>query len=80
MDKLRSTLKQLVRDWSAEGEVEREKCYKPMIDALLDYYSDIPAAERRNFRVLVPGAGLGRLAFDIAQLGDLSLSFSAAHV
>jgi hypothetical protein len=27
---------------------------------------------RHNFRVLVPGAGLGRLAYDVAKLGELS--------
>ncbi|EGO01334.1 hypothetical protein SERLA73DRAFT_179497 [Serpula lacrymans var. lacrymans S7.3] len=69
MDKLRSTIKQFVRDWSDEGKEEREACYKPMKDALLDHFSDIPFEERRNFRVLVPGAGLGRLAYDVANLG-----------
>ncbi|KAK7460430.1 hypothetical protein VKT23_009149 [Stygiomarasmius scandens] len=69
MDKLRSTLKQLVRDWSEEGAEERKMSYEPMKEALLAHFSDIPPAERRNFRVLVPGAGLGRLAYDIANLG-----------
>ncbi|TFK92537.1 N2227-domain-containing protein [Polyporus arcularius HHB13444] len=69
MDKLRSTLKQLVRDWSVEGKSERDLCYEPMKEALLQHFSDIPAEERRNFRVLVPGAGLGRLAWDVANLG-----------
>jgi len=69
MDKLRSTLKQFVRDWSEEGLEEREVCYVPMKEALLQHFSDIPSAERRNFRVLVPGAGLGRLAWDVAHLG-----------
>ncbi|KAI0827350.1 N2227-domain-containing protein [Trametes gibbosa] len=69
MDKLRSTLKQLVRDWSEEGREERDLCYEPMKEALVQHFSDIPEAERRNFRVLVPGAGLGRLAWDIANLG-----------
>ncbi|KAJ3800951.1 N2227-domain-containing protein [Lentinula aff. detonsa] len=69
MDKLRSTLKQLVRDWSAEGQEERETSYGPMKEALLAHFSDIPEEERRNFRVLVPGSGLGRLAYDVANLG-----------
>ncbi|KAI9064760.1 N2227-domain-containing protein [Trametes sanguinea] len=69
MDKLRSTLKQLVRDWSEEGKAERDVCYEPMKEALLQHFSDIPEEERRNFRVLVPGAGLGRLAWDVAKLG-----------
>ncbi|KZT65003.1 N2227-domain-containing protein [Daedalea quercina L-15889] len=69
MDKLRSTLKQFVRDWSEEGRAEREVCYAPMREALLEHFSDIHPEERRNFRVLVPGAGLGRLAWDVADLG-----------
>ncbi|KAI9438377.1 N2227-domain-containing protein [Lactarius indigo] len=69
MDKVRSTLKQLVRDWSEEGKEEREASYRPMKDALLAHFSDIPTEERHNFRVLVPGAGLGRLAYDVADLG-----------
>lgn len=48
MDKLRSTLKQFVRDWSEEGAVEREQCYKPLIDALLEYYPDAKAPEERS--------------------------------
>ncbi|KAM5536767.1 hypothetical protein V8D89_009485 [Ganoderma adspersum] len=69
MDKLRSTLKQLVRDWSIEGKPERDVCYEPMKEALIQHFSDIPPEERGNFRVLVPGAGLGRLAWDVASLG-----------
>ncbi|KAF4576216.1 hypothetical protein EYR40_000455 [Pleurotus pulmonarius] len=69
MDKLRSTIKQFVRDWSAEGKEEREQAYAPMKEALLKHFSDIPPAERGNFRVLVPGCGLARLAYDIAKLG-----------
>ncbi|KAH9045932.1 N2227-domain-containing protein [Lactarius hengduanensis] len=69
MDKVRSTLKQLVRDWSEEGKEEREASYQPIKDALLAHFSDIPTEERHNFHVLVPGAGLGRLAYDVANLG-----------
>ncbi|KAG1730248.1 N2227-domain-containing protein [Suillus paluster] len=69
MDKLRSTLKQFVRDWSEEGKEERETCYTPMKDALVAHFSDQPPESRQNIRVLVPGAGLGRLAYDVANLG-----------
>ncbi|KAI9459315.1 N2227-domain-containing protein [Russula earlei] len=69
MDKVRSTLKQLVRDWSEEGREEREASYRPIREALLEHFSDIPMDERHNFRVLVPGAGLGRLAYDVAKCG-----------
>ncbi|KAF6745474.1 N2227-domain-containing protein [Ephemerocybe angulata] len=70
MDKLRSTLKQFVRDWSAEGAAEREQCYKPLVDALLAHFPDAKTPEERSkLRVLVPGAGLGRLAWDVANIG-----------
>ena len=31
MDKVQSTLKQLVRDWSSDGAIEREQCYTPIV-------------------------------------------------
>jgi len=65
MDKVQSTVKQIVRDWSSVGKEEREKCYRPLLNTLLAIYP----ANRNNIKVLVPGAGLGRLAFDIAMEG-----------
>lgn len=35
MDKLKSTLKQFVRDWSETGKAEREACYQPIIKEIL---------------------------------------------
>ncbi|KAG8216200.1 putative carnosine N-methyltransferase [Butyriboletus roseoflavus] len=66
MDKLRSTLKQFVRDWSEDGKAERDSCYEPMKRVLEEYFK---GRDRRTIRVLVPGAGLGRLAYDVAKLG-----------
>jgi len=34
MDKVKSTLRQFAREWSAEGKEERDQCYKPILDAL----------------------------------------------
>ena len=34
MDKVQSTLKQLVRDWSSAGAGERQQCYSPILAAL----------------------------------------------
>ena len=31
MDKVKTTLKQFVRDWSEAGQEERETCYDPVI-------------------------------------------------
>ena len=67
MDKVQSTLKQLVRDWSSCGAGEREQCYSPILAALQGLH---PLREDRGkVKVLVPGAGLGRLAFEIAREG-----------
>uniref|UniRef100_A0A915HT62 carnosine N-methyltransferase n=1 Tax=Romanomermis culicivorax TaxID=13658 RepID=A0A915HT62_ROMCU len=64
MEKLRSTLKQFVRDWAEEGKEERESCYTPVLEDLKQLFPDPKGVE-----VLVPGAGLGRLAWDIAKAG-----------
>lgn len=66
MDKVHSTLKQINRDWGIEGLVERESCYSPVLAALKEFTQD---KNRAEVRVLVPGCGLARLAFDIAKLG-----------
>jgi carnosine N-methyltransferase len=34
MEKVRTTLKQVVRDWSDEGHAERNACYQPVIDEI----------------------------------------------
>lgn len=46
MDKLHSTLKQLVRDWSIDGKGERDVRYEPIKEALIEHFSDIPQEER----------------------------------
>ncbi|KAI8148881.1 N2227-like protein-domain-containing protein [Fennellomyces sp. T-0311] len=73
MDKVRSTLKQFVRDWADEGKPERDATYGPILDELERIYGDVDEADRGKIRVLVPGAGLGRLAYDIASKGRLLL-------
>jgi len=65
MDKVQSTIKQIVRDWSSTGAKEREKCYTPLLNSILALYP----SNRDQVKVLVPGAGLGRLAFEIAREG-----------
>lgn len=65
LESLSSTLRQIVRDWAEEGAEEREACYTPILNLLTEHFSGITD----NCRVLVPGAGLGRLAFEIARRG-----------
>lgn len=67
IDKARSTLRQFYRDWSAEGAAEREACYGPVKRALIEEKARRPGTER--LKVLVPGAGLGRLVFDLCAEG-----------
>nr|CAD7464553.1 unnamed protein product [Timema tahoe] len=67
-DKVQVTLKQFVRDWSEEGAGERQTCYQPIIDEILAHFPAHTCAPD-DVKVLVPGAGLGRLAFEIARRG-----------
>ncbi|KAG8528900.1 uncharacterized protein KY384_006589 [Bacidia gigantensis] len=70
LDKARSTLRQLYRDWSAEGAHERNACYKPVLKDLDDNFPDnIYRGDKSTVKVLVPGAGLGRLVFEICGRG-----------
>ena len=32
MDKVKSTIKQVARDWSSDGQQERNACYLPVIE------------------------------------------------
>lgn len=66
VDKARSTLNQLYRDWSSEGEVERAACYGPILRDLAEM---LPPQDGHNIRILVPGAGLGRLVFELCREG-----------
>lgn len=68
VERVQTTLRQIVRDWSADGGNERDSCYGVILTELLLLYPDI-GNDSCDVSVLVPGSGLGRLAFDIAKLG-----------
>uniref|UniRef100_H3CG24 Carnosine N-methyltransferase n=1 Tax=Tetraodon nigroviridis TaxID=99883 RepID=H3CG24_TETNG len=68
MDKLKSTMKQFVRDWSEDGRAERDSCYRPIIQEIQRLFPR-HQHDASKVSVLVPGAGLGRLAWEIARLG-----------
>ncbi|KAL2314988.1 Carnosine N-methyltransferase [Schizosaccharomyces pombe] len=68
MQKVSSTLKQIARDWSTECVEERRTTYAPFIEELNSLFPS-DSIDRSKIRVLVPGSGLGRLAFDIAVEG-----------
>ncbi|XP_044746630.1 carnosine N-methyltransferase [Coccinella septempunctata] len=68
LDKVQSVFKQLMRDWSSMGSFEREQCYQPIIDEIEEQFPK-DKFDRKMINVLVPGAGLGRLAFEISVRG-----------
>ncbi|CAE7871524.1 Carnmt1, partial [Symbiodinium sp. KB8] len=65
--KVRSTLRQFVRDWSREGQAERQASYGPLVSALLRHLP--PKGQANAPAVLCPGCGLARLPFDLVRLG-----------
>eukprot|EP00049_Salpingoeca_infusionum_P023682 m.13397 g.13397 ORF g.13397 m.13397 type:complete len:391 (-) comp5940_c0_seq2:32-1204(-) len=69
MDKVYTTLKQFYRDWSAQGAEERASCYGVILDCVDKLFEDRP---NETVRVLTPGAGLGRLAWEFAHRGYIS--------
>jgi carnosine N-methyltransferase len=68
LDQVRSTLHQLVRDWSEEGAPERYNCYGYFHEELQRCLPVTPM-NRNVYRVLVPGCGLARLPFECALAG-----------
>ena len=63
-------LKNLSRDWSAEAAEERAQSHGPII-AELQARLKVPHPSEGRYppRVMVPGAGLGRLVMECARLG-----------
>ncbi|OGE52492.1 hypothetical protein PENARI_c010G02480 [Penicillium arizonense] len=68
VNKAHSTIRQFYRDWSLEGRTEREVCYDPVIQ---DLHNEFQARRDsgEEIRILVPGAGLGRLVFEVCMAG-----------
>lgn len=69
IDRINSILTQLVREWTAHGEEERKTCFSKILTALERYFGHRKVEDKFEVSVLVPGAGLGRLPYEIASLG-----------
>ncbi|KAM5356419.1 hypothetical protein ACJ41O_003065 [Fusarium nematophilum] len=73
VDKARSTIRQFYRDWTAAGAFEREASYGPVMRALKaekeEKKKKHPDDDATPLNVLVPGAGLGRLVFELCANG-----------
>jgi SAM-dependent methyltransferase len=68
IDKARSTIRQFYRDWSAQGAREREASFGPVIRAI-GAEQEARGPDHPPLKVLVPGAGLGRLVFELCRSG-----------
>ncbi|KAI9783137.1 MAG: hypothetical protein M1816_001588 [Peltula sp. TS41687] len=68
MEKAHTIIRQLYRDWSAEGAIERQACNEPVLE---DLAAEFPSdqVDRNKIKVLIPGAGLGRLVYEICRAG-----------
>ena len=68
--RIQELFRQIAREWSAQGRTEREACFGRLVRSLdqvcQKHFSD---RSKQDVRVLVPGGGLSRLAFDIASEG-----------
>lgn len=63
------SLKHIVRDWTESGGTyEREACFSCLMNTLDTLFPDRDQASE-PVKVLLPGAGLGRLGRDISQKG-----------
>ena len=70
--KVHTTIRQFYRDWSREGQLERMACYGPIIRDIQAYHiCSVPVVSNDCFKikVLVPGAGLGRLVYELCMSG-----------
>jgi carnosine N-methyltransferase len=78
-EKAHSTLRQLYRDWSAEGKPERDACYRPVLRALDEEFGHIPDNEKGRIKVLVPGSGLSRSTLEIAHKGYTAMGLEISY-
>lgn len=63
----RACVRLIFRDWCQEGAPERAITHSPVLDALREEFDNHP--KKGACKVLVPGAGLARLAYSISELG-----------
>ena len=63
-ENIKSLFRQIVRDWSSIGKTERNASYSEIM-AQINLLFPFP----KDVRILVPGAGLGRLVFELAKVG-----------
>jgi carnosine N-methyltransferase len=67
--KMRSTIKSFLRDWSKEGQSERDMCYAPIMEEVKAHFPKPIKEDGSRVSILHPGCGMGRLVFDFALQG-----------
>ncbi|KAL5335003.1 N2227-like protein-domain-containing protein [Aspergillus crustosus] len=65
-------MKHFVRDWSEEGLFEREGAFR----CILNNMGSVERSEETPLKVLVPGAGAGRLGYEIDALGGFEVTIN----
>lgn len=59
-------LKHFVRDWAGSGANERDEAFPCILRTLQDLFPS--PGEEEKVKILLPGAGLGRLGHEVAQI------------
>ncbi|KJZ67967.1 hypothetical protein HIM_03754 [Hirsutella minnesotensis 3608] len=67
-------LKHIVRDWTDEGDHERNSTFRCMLGTLTQLFPDRLNEEQDAIKILLPGAGLGRLGHEINRLGGFEVT------
>ncbi|KAF5010751.1 hypothetical protein FDECE_3106 [Fusarium decemcellulare] len=67
-------LKHYVRDWTEPGASERDGPFSNLVKTLKGLFPERDGAE--PVKMLLPGAGLGRLGHDIAKLGGFEVTIN----
>ncbi|KAL2206854.1 N2227-domain-containing protein [Sarocladium strictum] len=66
-------LKHVVRDWTTAGERERTKTFSCLLGTLENIYPDRNQGSEQK-KILLPGAGLGRLGHDVASISGFEVT------
>ncbi|GAB7366036.1 hypothetical protein MBLNU230_g7605t1 [Neophaeotheca triangularis] len=73
---VQDAMKHFVRDWSLEGLNERQPTFPCILDAVTKAFPRPSRSLESPAKVLVPGAGLGRLGHEIADLGGFNVTIN----
>jgi hypothetical protein len=81
-DRISDIFNHFIRDWSSGGPHRRDLGSEPILDSLSTLFPRHKDSRKDPKKVLLPGAGLGRLAHEIAQLGGFEVTMNeiSAHM